>query len=130
MKIFTDEWAKEYAGKINPNKEYQEAAEGWIWPMVFTSIENDVQKSIYLDLENGTCKSARPATEDDLLKAEFIISASAETWKEILNKKLDPMMAVMVKKLELKKGNVSSLLQYVNAAKELINSATQVETDF
>ncbi len=129
MKLFTEDWAKEYAEKINSNNEYREAAEGWIWPIVFTSVENDKYISIFLDLENGTCKSARPASEDDLSKAEFIISASEDTWKNILNKKLDPMMAVMVKKLELKKGNVSSLLQFVDAAKELINSASKVETD-
>lgn len=129
MKIFSEEWIKDYSEKLNSNKTFKQAADGWLIKLVLT-IDDEERKSVFLDLENGECKSAKTADNTDTENAEYIISASKDSWKKILNSELDPMLAVMTKKLELKKGNVGSLLKYIDAAKELLKSASQVNTEF
>ena len=45
------------------------------------------------------------------------------------NKELDPIKAMMQKKLELK-GQMTTIVKYVNASKELVEAATRVQTRF
>ena len=130
MKVFSEEWAKNFCELINSSPAYKSAAQDWIWPLILTMSNDDNQLSIFLDLKEGTCSNARQASVEDFETAEFIISASSESWQKILNSELDPMMAVMTKKLELKKGNVGVLVRNVNAAKELIKIATTIKTEF
>jgi putative sterol carrier protein len=130
MKIFSEEWAQTLADKINSNKEFLSSAEVWTISIVLALTEDASEKSVFINLENGKCKSANPASPQNTESAGFIITASKESWEKLLTGKLDPMMAVMTKKLELKKGNVSELLKYIDAAKQLFNSAKQVATEF
>ena len=130
MKVFSEQWAQAFAEEINTNEAHRQAAMGWEWPLILQMINGDNEKSVFLDLQNGECKIAKVADQNDCDTAEFIISASSDSWQKILNKELDPMLAVMTKKLELKKGNVGTLLKYVDAAKELIRSATEIPTEF
>jgi len=130
MKAFSEEWIQAFAKEINTNEVHRQAAAGWEWPLILQMITGDNEKSVFLDLQNGECKIAKIADRSDFETAAFVISASRDSWQKILNKELDPMMAVMTKKLELKKGNVGTLLKYVDAAKELIRSATKIPTEF
>ena len=129
MKIFSEEWIKDYYEKLSSNKTFKQAADDWYIKLVLT-IDDEENKNVFLDLQNGECKSARIANNTDIENADYIITASKDSWKKILNNELDPMLAVMTKKLELKKGNVGSLLKYIDAAKELLKSASQVNTEF
>jgi putative sterol carrier protein len=130
MKVFSEQWAQAFAEEINTNEAHRQAAMGWEWPLILQMKNGDNEKSVFLDLQNGECKFAKVADQNDSDAAEFIISASSDSWQKILNKELDPMLAVMTKKLELKKGNVGTLLKYVEAAKELIKSATKIPAEF
>ena len=129
MKAFSEEWINIFAEKINSNKEYASSAQDWTWSVVL-SMKAEYEKNVFLNLQNGKCINAQIASTLDLNNAEFIIYASSETWQKILSGNLDPMMAVMTKKLELKKGNVGLLLQHVDSAKELLKSASQIPTEF
>ena len=126
---FSRQWAEEFCNKLNQNSEYKKLAHDWEYPLILT-MKSEVNKSIYLDLFQGNCKSASVASEADYDKAEFIISATKETWQKIFDSKLDPITAIMMKKLLLEKGSMGQLVKYVNAAKELVNSAKQIDTEF
>lgn len=129
MKIFSAEWAKELQLEINKNQEYKNSSEGWEWSLILSMSDTNNDTSVYLDLNNGECREARLAVKEDFDKAEFIISAGAETWKKILSKTLSPMQAMMLKKLTIKKGSMSELLPYVNSLKELLNSAMMIAAE-
>ncbi|MDQ7818241.1 MAG: SCP2 sterol-binding domain-containing protein [Melioribacteraceae bacterium] len=129
MKIFSAEWAKELQLEINKNQEYKNSSEGWEWALILSMSDTNNDTSVYLDLNNGECREARLAVKEDFDKAEFIISAGAETWKKILSKTLSPMQAMMLKKLIIKKGSMSELLPYVNSLKELLNSAMMIAAE-
>lgn len=132
---FTEEWAQAYKERINENSRYREAARNWEWPLAFVleadpalGIEED--RAIVLDLYRGECREARLATRDELDGVPYVISADAYTWKQVVDGRLDPLAAMLRGKLKIVKGNMAVLAGYVTAAKELVNSAQQVETEF
>ncbi len=133
--IFTDEWAKEWCNKINNNQNYKESAGNWEWPLILkisgkagTAIEED--RLVYVDLKNGECRTGRAATADDVEDTPYIVAADADTWKKIFSGDIDIMTGIMWGKIKLEKGNLGDIAQHVSAAKQLVVSATKVETEF
>ncbi|PZN12790.1 MAG: Fis family transcriptional regulator [Bacillota bacterium] len=132
---FTQEWAQAYKDRINENPRYREAARNWEWPLAFVleaepSLGIEEDRAIVLDLYRGECRDARLATRDELDGVPYVISADAYTWKQVVDGRLDPLAAMLRGKLKIVKGNMAVLAGYVTAAKELVNSAQQVETEF
>lgn len=132
---FSAEWARAYKERINANPNYREAARAWEWPLVLVleadpSVGIEKSRAILLDLYRGECRDARVATEDDLANAPYVVSASASTWKRVMDGQLDPLTAVMRGELKIVKGSVGVLSGYVTAARELVHSARRVDTEF
>ena len=74
-------------------------------------------------------RRARGADSAEAEKAPFCITGEYARWKSVLRKELDPIKAMMQKKLELK-GQMTTIVKYVNASKELVECATRVPTTF
>tara|TARA_B100000315_G_scaffold216661_1_gene216713 strand:- start:6818 stop:7246 length:429 start_codon:yes stop_codon:yes gene_type:complete len=133
--IFTEEWVNAWEQELNRNEKYREAAQKWEGETVLVlkadpekGLEED--RTVILDLWHGKCRVGKIANDNDLESAPYIISASPENWKQILDGKLDPLMALMRGKLQLTKGKLTDLLPYITAAKEMISSAASVDTEF
>jgi putative sterol carrier protein len=132
--VFTHDWAVACREQINENEDYRQAAKNWEWPLVLT-MAADIglsvpERSVYLDLYHGECREARAATAADLDAAPYAISADPQTWKQVLERDLEPIFGLMRGKLKLAKGSLISLLPYTAAAKEMVLSAACVETQF
>ena len=135
VQLYSDEWAKAAAGVIAASDSYKQAARTWEGSMVFTlqadpSLGVPENRSVFFDLWHGECRDGRSATQQDLEAATYIISADAYTWQQVMEGKLEPIAGLMRGKLKLVRGNMAVLARYVLAAKELVRSATQVETEF
>ncbi len=133
--LFTLEWAQAWREQIRANSAYQAAARTWKWPLVLImradpALGLPADRSIYLDLYQGECREARVATADDIEQAPFLLSADPHTWMQVLERRLEPLAGVMRGKLQLVKGSFASLLPHVIAAKELVESATRVDTSY
>ena len=132
---FSDEWARAFGERIRSNEAYRRAAASWEWPMIFL-VRQDPQLGIreemgvYLDLYRGECREARTATAAELASAPYVLSADAYTWKQVLDGKLEPIGAMMRGKVKVARGSLVTLARYVVAAKCLVDSATEVPTDF
>lgn len=129
MKLFSNEWAEILAEKINNNPEFKNSAGDWTTFIIFELNGNDT-KAIYIKLENGFCANAGSAADLDFENAEIIFSADSSAWQKIFNNELEPMQAFLMKKIELKKGSIASLMGNLDAAKELLNSAKKIQTEF
>ena len=132
--VFTHDWAVACGDQINANEDYRKAAKNWKWPMVLT-MKADAklgvpERSVYLDLFEGDCREARTAQPADVEHAHYVISADPPTWKRVLEHDLEPIPGLIRGKLKLVKGSLVSLLPYVTAAKEMVNSAANVDTRF
>ncbi|HEV2851311.1 MAG TPA: Fis family transcriptional regulator [Thermoanaerobaculia bacterium] len=132
--MFTHDWAVACGDQIRANEEYRKAARNWRWPVVLT-MKADAklglpERSVFLDLFEGDCREARVARAADLGAVPYIISADPSTWKRVLERDLEPIPGLMRGKLKLVKGSLVSLLPYVNAAKEMVAAAANVDTRF
>lgn len=128
MEVFTDEWAKTWQVELNKSEQYRTSATTWEWPLALKmqrdpSVGVSEDRAILLDLYHGQCRDARIASPEDLGSATYVISADPYTWKQIFERKLEPISSIMRGKLALEKGNMSTLSQYVMAAKHLVECA-------
>lgn len=132
--MFTHDWAIACGDQINANEDYRKAAKSWRWPMVLTMTADArlglPERSVFLDLFEGSCREARAATPDDVSAVPYVIGADPRTWKQVLDRDLEPIFGLMRGKLKLAKGSLVSLLPYVSAAKEMVISASYVDTRY
>jgi putative sterol carrier protein len=126
--VFTHDWAVAWGEAIRASDAYRTAAKRWQWPMVIiiTFGSEWPERSIFLDLFEGDCREARSATETDRAAVPYILSGDFQSWKQVLEKDLDPILALMMGKLKLEKGSLAALIPYVTSARELVAAAAQV----
>lgn len=133
--IFTEAWVNAWAEELTRNEKYKEAAKKWEGETVLV-LKADPEKglgedrTVILDLWHGECRGGKVADDNDLESAPYVITANPENWKQILDGKLEPIMALMRGKLQLTKGKLTDLLPFITAAKEMISSAASVDTEF
>lgn len=132
MNVFSEEYAQKWMENINKDMQYAQSAQNWEWPLVLIfekdpSVGVEEDRPIYLDLWRGECREARAATNEDIEKAPYVISANPHTWKQVLDRKLEPISTIMRGRMKLVKGNMSTLSAYVLAAKYLVESAVKID---
>lgn len=131
------EWADEFCRRINQSEEYRRSAKGWVWPILFAVIElPDGLKSrygdwvgIYIELKDGECLGVKFVFEKDSVDAPFVITGSYRDWMDVIEKGMNPVNALVRRKIRLVKGNFSTILRYPKAAIELVNIAKEVGLD-
>ena len=128
----SDEWAKAFMEEINKNEAYAKAAADWEGDFYFVVQPKkmfDKQIVLYIDLWHGKCRDAKVVEDESQYSPEYKLIASDDNWKAIIDRKLDPIRGMMIRKLKLE-GNMGKIMRYVKAAQELVNSATRVPTEF
>jgi putative sterol carrier protein len=128
------EWAAAYKDAINAS-DYRVAGAGWTHGAVALlvqkrpelGLESDV--GIWLELDRGSCREARVVDGLEASSAPFVISAEYDRWKQVIHKELEPIRGIMQRKLEIQ-GNITALVRHVQAAKELVECAARVPTQF
>ena len=133
--IFTSDWADLWADAINANADYKKAATKWEGAIgMIMTVDGDMgipeERIVIADLWHGDCRGAATAPRAKLDDAPYHIKANPTTWKSVLAGKTDPIVGLMGGKLKLSKGSLFALLPYAKAAKELVNSAIAVDTNY
>jgi putative sterol carrier protein len=130
------EWCAAYKDAINANANYKAAGRDWTYgpvAMVVTaepSIGIAEDTAMWLDVYQGGCNDCRLVSRDEAEKASFVIVASYARWKEVIRKQLDPTKGMMQNKLKLTKGHMPTIVKFVTASKELVESTSRVATQF
>lgn len=129
---FTDAWARAWAEHLNSSAAYRAAAAQWEGGVVLEVAEGtaDPEVAIFLDLWHGACRAGRVATAVDRESARYILRGARGVWRKVLAGHLQPIMAVMTGKLRLVRGDLAGLLPYAGAARELLSTASTIETAF
>ena len=130
-------WADAYKDAINQNALYRRAAADWDQGSVAMVCKAEPAKglvvphAIVLDLARGECRNVLYTTDDlDLDDANFVIEASYPQWSAIIRRELDPILAMLTSQLKLTKGHLPTLIKDVESSKQLVLSASQVDTEF
>lgn len=133
----SQEWVAAYKDAINANPEYKKAGKDWTHGVVAMVVKAEPSLGIpddlamWLDVDQGSCRDCKllPAKEAEE-KAPFVVQASYAQWKQVIKKEIDPTKALMQGKLKLTKGHMPTMVKYVNASKQLVESTTRVPTKF
>ena len=133
----SQEWVNAYKDAINANPEYKKAGKDWTHGVVAMVVKAEPSLGIpddlamWLDVHQGECRTIEllPAREAEA-KAPFVVVASYAQWKQVIQKEIDPTKALMQGKLKLTKGHMPTMVKYVNASKQLVESTTKVPTKF
>jgi putative sterol carrier protein len=130
------EWCTAYRDAINANPAYKSAGKDWTNGPVAYVVSADPALGIpedmamWLDLHQGTCRDCHLVSREEAEKAAFVIVATYARWKEVIRKELDPTKGMMQNKLKLTKGHMPTMVKYVTASKELVESTSRVPTKF
>jgi putative sterol carrier protein len=136
MRFPSPEWCVAYKDAINGNAGYKDAGRDWTHgpvAMVVTAepaIGIPEDTAMWLDLNQGTCKDCHLVSREEAEKASFVIVATYARWKEVIRKQLDPTKGMMQNKLKLTKGHMPTMVKFVTASKELVESTSRVPTQF
>jgi putative sterol carrier protein len=130
------EWCVAYKDAINANANYKAAGKEWTHGPVAMVVTADPaiglaeDQAMWLDLHQGSCKDCRLVSREEAEKATFVIVANYARWKEVIRKQLDPTKGMMQNKLKLTKGHMPTMVKFVTASKELVESTSRVLTQF
>jgi putative sterol carrier protein len=128
-----DEWAKKYVEKLNSNSGYNEAGKTWEDSITFVVEPDEAYTDswyLYLDLKAGKCiNSAAGKNEKDVPASTFKYKGKYSNWVKLIKGEIDPIQGLMTGKFKLD-GSMMKIMRYTNAAKEMVNTAKMVDTEF
>ena len=122
------EWLGALERKLNTDARYAEIAHKWEGDIVIViTPEGNLseRKLYYLDLWHGKCRGTAELHEIGEKQATFVLTASYENIKRILTDKLDPMQAMMTRRL-LVKGNYAVLMRNVPTVLDFVRCAREI----
>src|SRR4051812_45628869 len=123
-KFPSQEWADQFLIAVNRNDTYASAAQTWEGDIYLVIEEGGV---LYLDLWHGKCREVLYTTDLSVKKPEFMLTASMDKWRKVLENKLDPVQGMITRQIKLD-GNLVKIMKNVKAAQELVRCATQIDT--
>ncbi len=130
VKFPSNEWIQVFKDELNRNANYEEAAKDWEGDFLFVILpdeefENEVK--YYVDLWHGKCREAYRV--EGQKNTAFTFSGSYSNWRKVIKSELNPIKG-FIRGLFKIDGDSIKIFRYVNAAKELINTASRIPTEF
>jgi putative sterol carrier protein len=130
VKFPSNEWIQAFKEELNRNLNYEKAAKDWEGDFMFVILPDDEFKhevKFYVDLWHGKCREAYRVEEPR--NAAFTFSGSYSNWKKVIKNELDPIKG-FIRGLFKINGDSIKILKYIKAAKELIDTASKIPTEF
>jgi putative sterol carrier protein len=125
------EWLNELDAKINSDVHYAEIAKKWESDMtVVVEPEGNLKekKIYYLDLWHGKCRGVAELKDVSEKKAAFVLTGTYENLKRIMTGKLDPMQAMMTRKLHVQ-GNMAVMMRNVPTVLDFVRCAREITSE-
>ena len=135
MPVFASQpWFEAFAEQINASAHYREVASDWEGDIAFrigAEPDRNVPEDLfgYLDLWHGDCRAARAIDAAEADTAAYAIAAPYSRWKDVVLGDLDPIKGMMQGKLRVR-GDLPTIVRYVQAANELVRLTGLVPTEF
>jgi len=122
------QWLADFATKLNQDSRYADVAKNWEGDLAFNIEPGGTLTEpaiLYLDLWHGKCRKAEIVPNLSAIQPKFVLTAPYDNFLRILQGKLDPMQAMMTRKLKVQGNmgymmrNVPVVLDFVRCAKEI-----------
>jgi len=126
----SEAWLKALEDRLNSDARYAQVARNWEGDLAFViepdgSGELEAPIVFYVDLWHGKCRGSAVLNSIDERKPAFVLTASLKNYRNILAGRLDPMQAMLTRKLKVKGSmaymmrNVPVVLDFVRVCKEV-----------
>jgi putative sterol carrier protein len=125
------EWLDNLEQKLNSDQRYAQIARNWEGEICFPIEAGGPIKEpmiFYLDLWHGTCRKAEIFSELGDLKPAFLLTATYENLTKILKGELDPMQAMMTRKLHVQ-GSMAYMMRNIPTVLDFVRCAREVTTE-
>jgi len=130
LKFPSEAWLKALETRLNSDARYAQVARNWEGDLAFViepddSGELDAPVVFYVDLWHGKCRSSAVLSDIDEKQPAFVLTANLKNYRDILEGRLDPMQAMLTRKLKVKGSmaymmrNVPVVLDFVRVCKEV-----------
>ena len=127
-KFPSPEWLQSFHEKLNSDEQYRRIAEKWEGDMVVV-VEPDQSFEdrliYYWDLWHGRCKRVSVLESIEEEDPAFVITSTYENFTQVLRGKLDPMQALLTRKLKLK-GNLAVMMRNVPVVLDFVRCAREI----
>lgn len=130
----SEAWLLALKDILNNDPKYAQTARKWEGDMmVLIEPGGPITEPMYLytDLWHGECRQAYqvPADKVSEIKPAYILSASYDNLKRVLTGELDPMQAMITRRLKVQ-GSMAYMMRNVPTVLEFVRCAKQVDADF
>lgn len=124
LDLFSASGIADWQQRLNHSAAFATAARSWGGRLLLIE-RSDVgaSRSAWVVVGHGRCAEARIGLPSDELAADYVLSASPETWTDLVTARHTPAAAALLGRLSLLKGTVMSLLPHARAAAELLAAA-------
>jgi putative sterol carrier protein len=132
VKFPSEDWIKELEVKLNASESYAQAAATWEGDNIFVILPDADYPGtsyFYINLQHGKASDARELKSLDEQKALFTSSAPFNTWRKVLEGRLDPLQAMFSGKIKLL-GSMAQIQRTPKATYEMTKVAGQIDADF
>ena len=125
-------WVAQSEKEVNRSEAYASSAKTWEGDFYFIvesgpGIEQPVK--FYLDLWHGKCRRSYLVSDNEAKRPEFTITGTLDTYRRIFTKDLDPIQALMTRKLKVQ-GNMMKIMRSVKATLDLVHCCSLVDTTY
>jgi putative sterol carrier protein len=126
--FLTKNWLDELFDKLNSDSKYTQIAKNWEGDMgIYIEAGGPLKTPVFLyfDLWHGTCRKVNFLHEPGETNPAFLLTATFENIEKIAHGKLDPLQAMMTRRLQVKGSmaymmrNVPTVLDFVRCVREI-----------
>lgn len=134
-KFPSSKWLQAFKEKLNSDDKYAQVASKWEGEIVFNIESGGPLKEnmiFYTDLWHGECRNAfmvENETQLQELSPAYILSSPYQSFVRILKGQLDPMQAMITRKLKVQ-GSMGYMMRNVPTVLEFVRCAKEIETEF
>ena len=131
----SDGWIKELERICNEDPEFKDAAGKFSGKFIF-QIEAEPGKLdettlLSVRVKDGVTSEARALDSvDECPDADYIVTGKYSAWKGIVQAKLEPLRAIMTRKLKLIKGSQLKILKEVKLTLKIMNNCVKVDAEY
>ncbi len=124
MDLFSPAGITAWQQRLNASDRFADAAKSWSGKlMLIEKSDAGNDRCTWVVVGEGRCSEARTGTTGDEANADFVLSARANTWSDLVSARTTPATAALLGRLHLLKGEVLALLPHAKAAAELLAAA-------
>ncbi len=125
------EWLQVLFDKLNSDARYAQIARNWEGDMcVVIEPSGPLTEKLlyYLDLWHGKCRKTEILKDLSSVQPKFILTATYDNISRIMKGELDPMQAMMTRKLQVH-GSMAYMMRNVPTVLDFVRCAREVTTE-